>query len=145
MARRRAGRPPKYCEAIHTSICQALELGMSRTTAAEINGINRDTLLQWTIKYPSFSGDVQLAEAKAKRRATLTITTAIQKGDVAAAFRYLALKEREEWRESKEVNVNVQIRQKAERMAEELGVPVDELMETAESIAAEAWEAAWSQ
>lgn len=145
MARRRVGRPPKYGPDIHTSICQGLELGMSRTTAAEINGIDRSTLLEWTLKYPAFSRDVVGAEAKAKRRATLTITTAIQKGDVAAAFRYLALKEREEWRESKEVNVNVLIRQKAERMAEELGVPVDELMATAESIAAEAWDAAWSQ
>lgn len=105
MARRRVGRPPKYGADIHTAICQALELGMSRTTAAEINGIDRVTLYQWTIKYPTFSNDVVLAEAKAKRRATLTITTAIQKGDVNAAFRYLALKEREEWRENRELTV----------------------------------------
>lgn len=105
MARRKVGRPPKYGEPIHTAICQALELGMSRTTAAEINGIDRSTLADWTVKYPAFSRDVVLAEAKAKRRATLTITTAIQKGDVNAAFRYLALKEREEWRESQDIKV----------------------------------------
>lgn len=70
---------------------------MSRTTAAELAGINRATLEDWRNKYPAFSNDVTEAMAKAKRRASVTIAKAIQLGDVNAAFRYLALQERDEW------------------------------------------------
>jgi hypothetical protein len=41
------------------------------------------------------------------------------------------------------VNVNVTIREKAERMAAELGVPIDDLMSEAMAVAGEAWES-WS-
>ncbi len=98
MARRR-GAPTKYSKEIHAAICKNLEAGMSRTTAAELADIDRGTLEDWREKYPAFSRDVRKAIAKSKGRATVTITKAIQSGDVAAAFRYLALQERDEWQE----------------------------------------------
>lgn len=99
------GRPSKYNKAIHTAICNDLELGCSRTTAAELNGIDRSTLEEWRKRYPAFSSDVALAMAKAKRRATVTIIRSIQDGDVASAWRYLAMQERDEWRENNDVTV----------------------------------------
>lgn len=96
---KRLGAPPKYNRARHEQIVEALKAGMSRTTAAELAGINRGTLEVWRDTYPAFSNDVTNAIATAKARASATITRAIQKGDVNAAFRYLALQERDEWQE----------------------------------------------
>jgi CRP-like cAMP-binding protein len=141
MARR--GRPPKYCAEIHKAIIANLEIGCSRTTAAELARINRMTLETWRTKYPAFNSDVTEAIARAKRRATVTITTAIQKGDVQAAFRYLALQERAEWQEERNINVNLRIREKAQRIADELGIPVETVIAEAEAVAAGTWDA-WS-
>lgn len=93
------GRPSTYNKAKHEDICRNLTAGMSRTTAAELAGIDRSTLEAWRDKYPAFSRDVTEAIAKAKRRASFTIAKAIDNGDVNAAFRYLALQERDEWQE----------------------------------------------
>jgi transposase-like protein len=136
-----AGRPTTYGKGRHEAICKSLEVGMSRTTAAELIGINRSTLETWREKYPAFNHDVTQAMAKAKARATVTITTAIRAGDVNAAFRYLSLQEREEWREVKDINLTVQVREKAERIAAELGLSTDEVMAEAEMIASGVWDA----
>lgn len=95
MARR--GAPSKYNKARHAEIVRSLEAGLSRTTAAELAGIDRSTLEAWRDKYPTFSHDVRQAMAKAKARASVTVTQAIKSGDVNAAFRYLSYQEPDEW------------------------------------------------
>ena len=95
-----AGAPTKYNKARHDEIVKSLEAGMSRTTAAELVGINRGTLETWREVNPAFNSAVIKAIAKAKARATVTITKAVQAGDVSAAFRYLALQEKDEWGET---------------------------------------------
>lgn len=101
-----AGAPTKYNKARHAEIVKSLEAGMSRTTAAELAGIDRGTLEDWRVVHPAFNRDVVRAIAKAKARATVTITKAINLGDVSAAFRYLALQERDEWQERTGVEVS---------------------------------------
>lgn len=103
-AKPRTGRPTKYSPQMHKAIIEYLEAGMSRTTAAELAGITRQTLTEWAGSppdwqgsYPTFSYDVKQAIAKAKSRATVTIANAIKDGDVNAAFRYLSYQEPEEW------------------------------------------------
>lgn len=134
----KAGRPPKYGPEIHAAICQNLEMGCSKTTAAELNGITRQTIWEWDEKYAPFSYDMRTAIAKAKRRATVTITTAISQGDTNAAFRYLALMERDEWREQRDVSVAISgeltIRQAAEQIAAEVGLTAEEVIHEAERI-----------
>ena len=108
------GRTPTYNAEIHAAIIRELDLGCTRTTAADIVGIHRETLRQWAGsapdwqgKYPSFSADVRAAIGRCKRRASITVTQALQKGDVAAAFKYLSYQERDEWSDGPaEVNVN---------------------------------------
>lgn len=110
----RAGRPPIYGPEIHQAICVSLAQGLSRTTAAELAGIDRATLTvwagsppEWNGKYLAFSRDVRTSIAKAKARATATILKSINNGDVASAWRYMAMQEREEWREQpNDINVN---------------------------------------
>lgn len=90
-------RPTKYDKVLHDAICRSLRAGMSRTTAAESNGIDKETIARWIDRYPAFCADVRESIGQAKARATDTITKAIREGDVGAAFRYLALAERDEW------------------------------------------------
>jgi len=131
-------RPTKYGPEIHRAIVQSLEAGMSRTTSAESNGIDRGTLAQWIDRKPAFSRDVQLAIGKAKARATVTITKAIQAGDAAVAFRYLSLMEPHEWRLTVQVDHSgeINIRHIAAEVAAEFGVPEEEAVAEAERILA---------
>ncbi|MCC6315991.1 MAG: hypothetical protein IT337_18480 [Thermomicrobiales bacterium] len=135
----RRGRPPKYNADVHKAIVDNLRMGCSRTTAAELAGINRITLTDWCAKYPTFSGDVEEAIASCKRTASATIRQAILKGDVQSAFRYLALQERSEWTETKDVNVTVAVtvEQVAERIAREEGLDPADVIAEAERILAE--------
>lgn len=131
---RRTGRPTKYSRAIHEAICRNLEAGMSRTTAAELAGINRLTLERWRDDNVAFCNDTQEAMAKAKARATVTITKAIRDGDVGAAFRYLALQERSEWAERASVDMNLSgtIRHAHKDMSAFTDEEIDRIAEIAE-------------
>jgi hypothetical protein len=134
-------RPPKYGPELHKGIVDNLRIGCSRTTAAELAGIDRHTLNAWCARYLPFRADVQAAIASCKRTASATIRTAILGGDTNAAFRYLGLQEREEWREIKELSLTIELRKKAERIADELGLSVDEVIAEAEAVATGAWDA----
>lgn len=48
-----------------------------------------------------------------------------------------------QWQDRKQVDVTIQIRKKAEALAEQLGVPVDDVIAEAEAVAAGAWDT-WS-
>ena len=107
MAGKRIGRPPKYGPELHKAIVDNLTLGCSRTTAAELAGIDRGTLEDWRERYPAFHRDVTHAIASCKRSAAATIRQSFLKGDTQSAFRYLALQERGEWADTERtVNVN---------------------------------------
>jgi hypothetical protein len=132
-------RPPKYNADVHKAIIESLRIGCSRTTAAELAGINRETLSAWCVRYPTFSGDVQEAIASCKRTAAATIRQSILKGDTQSAFRYLALQERHEWADANaavNVNVNVTLQRVAERIAALEGLDPEEVLAEAEQIMA---------
>ena len=141
MTARGRGRPPKYGPELHKQIIANLRLGCSRTTAAELAHINRITLMDWCTKYPTFSADVEEAVASCKRSAAATIRQSILKGDTQSAFRYLALQERHEWQERRQIEIAFDLRKKAERIASEIGVPVDDVIAEAEAVAAGSWDA----
>lgn len=63
--------------------------------------------------------------------------------DTTAAIFMLKSRRRDIYGDKATVNVNVTIREKAEKMAAELGVPVDTFMAEAEAVAAGAW-GSWS-
>lgn len=139
------GRTPTYNAEIHAAIIRELDLGCTRTTAADIVGIHRETLRQWAGsapdwqgKYPAFSADVRAAIGRCKRRASITVTQALQKGDVAAAFKYLSYQERDEWADKpSEVNVTHSgtiTLQDAEQIAADTGLDVAEVMAEADRI-----------
>lgn len=101
----RRGRPPKYNAEVHAAIVANLRLGCSRTTAAELAGIDRGTFADWCERYPAFHHDVVKSIAECKRTAATTIRQAIlKKNDVQSAFRYLAIQERSEWTETQNVS-----------------------------------------
>ena len=95
-------RPTKYSDGIAKGICDALQVGATRTAASGSVGITRETFLQWVERYPLFSDAVTRAEAKAELRFTTTLAKAAQgsedtPGDWRAAEAWLKRRRREEW------------------------------------------------
>lgn len=130
-------RPPKYNATIHKEICDNLRLGCSRTTAAELAGIDRVTLQRWCESNVTFCRDVQEAIAAVKRSASMTIRQSFVKGDVQSAFRYLSYQERQEWSDADRtvnVNVNITLQAIAEKIAADQGLDPAEVMAEAERI-----------
>ena len=125
------GRPPKYSPDVCAAIVNNLKMGCSRTTAAELAGIDRGTLRDWCRKYPAFSREVTEAIAGCKRTASATIRQAILNGDVQSAFRYLALQERDEWAHTEQVDV----RHSGEIGRTDLGKLTDDEIDALASIA----------
>ncbi|MGD0407761.1 MAG: hypothetical protein ABSB34_02015 [Candidatus Limnocylindrales bacterium] len=61
-------RPTKRSPEVEQKILNALRVGNTRTDAALVAGINRDTLHEW-LAFPEFSAAVERAEAEARARA----------------------------------------------------------------------------
>ena len=61
-------RPTKRTPEVEQMILNALRIGNTRTDAALVAGINRDTLHEW-LAFPEFSAAVEKAEAEARARA----------------------------------------------------------------------------
>ncbi|GEM_PF-1999609 len=61
-------RPTKRTPDVEQTILNALRIGNTRTDAALVAGINRDTLHEW-LAFPEFYAAVERAEAEARARA----------------------------------------------------------------------------
>lgn len=61
--KRRIGRPSKYSAAVVQRICKAVAEGCSREAAASLGGITKDTLYEWSRRFPAFSDRLEKADA----------------------------------------------------------------------------------
>lgn len=127
------GRPSKFTPVIREAILAALHLGNTRTCAAEAAGIDHGTLSTWCTRYPEFLTQIKKAEAEAQQRAVKVITDAAPTSWQAAAW-MLERRHPNEW--GKVDRVEVTIREHAEKLANELGVSVEDVIREAEMIAA---------
>lgn len=59
-----AGRRTLYTEERINKICKALENGLSKYQAADVSGIEYNTLLKWIREKPEFALKVKVARAK---------------------------------------------------------------------------------
>lgn len=95
-------RPTKYSKARAESICKALQIGATRTTAAESNGIEYETFRRWMNDNVEFYAAVTHAESQAELMFTATLyksakgTTEIP-GDWRAAESWLKRRRRIDW------------------------------------------------
>lgn len=122
-----------------------LREGESVASACRAQRISRQTYYTWLKEDPDFAAAARdaieigtdLLEDEAKRRAV-----GLSGSDTLLIF-LLKARRPDKYRERHTVDVTVQVRRKAEQMAAQLGVPVDDLIAEAEAVAAGAWDA-WS-
>lgn len=98
-------RRSKYTETLAKGICDALQVGATRTAASGAAGISRETFATWLERYPTFLDDVTRAEAKAELRFTTALAKAAQgtesePGDWRAAESWLKRRRRQDWGDS---------------------------------------------
>ena len=128
-------RPTKRTPEVEAAILAAIEVGMTRTAAAAAVGVDRRTLASWTRRFATFRAEVEKAEARAAQRMVNQIVTAARTTWQAAAW-FLERRYPEDWGRRERVDVSVDIRREAERLAAELGgVSADEIIAEAERIA----------
>jgi len=138
-----AGRASKRTEANAKTIFDTIRVGGTRKRAAALVGISDDTLKRWEHADADFAVRLMEAEAERDRSLVVEIRTAAKRDWRAAAW-LLERVAREDYGTPKvDVNLTVQVREKAERIAAELGLPVDTVMAEAEAVAAGAWDT-WS-
>jgi hypothetical protein len=126
-------RPTKLRPKVERAILRALRSGMTRTAAAESNGIPRETMSRWMARFVTFRHAVATAEAQAEVRATITLRQAGET-DWRAALAWLERQRRADW--GKVERVEIEIRRAAERIAQRTGADPDWLVKRATEIVA---------
>lgn len=120
-----AGRPTKYDDAIAKKIANGVGAGLTNKDAALVAGIHEDTLANWEKKYSAFSA--LLVQARAMRSARWLAK--LQEAGAKDWRAYAELLDRcaPEYRkvQKTEQTITVEVRHAAEKVAAELGVPVD--------------------
>ncbi len=128
-----AGRPTKYSPDRCERIVEALRGGNTRQTACALGGISDETFARWLREHVDFMDSVKKAESEAEAANVAIVKKAALAGTWTAAAWWLERKLPQQWGRTDRVEVT--IRQQAEALAAELGVPVDEVIREAERIA----------
>lgn len=120
-----AGRKSKYTPERVETILSGIRDGLTQKDACLVAGIDHSTLENWTAKYSDFSDRLARAHAERARGWLEGIAAAAPKDWKA----YESLLDRcaPEYRkvQKTEQTVTVQVQQAAEKVAAELGIPVD--------------------
>ena len=128
-------RPSKRTPELQAAIERALEIGNTRTAAALGAGIDRGTFAAWCRRYPAFLRAVEKAEAVGQQRLVGQVALAARTTWQAAAW-MLERRDPENWGRRERLEVAVEARREAERLAGELdGVSAEDLVAAAERIA----------
>jgi hypothetical protein len=98
-------------------------MGNMRRAVAAANGIDKDTITEWMHVHPEFSVQVRQAEAKPEYRCVIKIMLA-QPGWQAAAW-WLERKWHMDWGRRERIDMVVDTRNAAEKVALEMGLPTD--------------------
>jgi hypothetical protein len=100
-----AGRPTEYTPEIHKAICADVADGAAFEAACKNQGIDDSTAYRWLKKYAAFRDDYARAQGSKQVIAGRCVLSAIQKGDVNAAFRYLAIVDPTNWAEKQRLEL----------------------------------------
>ena len=122
-------------------ILDALREWPTFSHAARKARIARSTLKAWRNEDPAFNAACLAAQDEGFDAVEDKLIDRTKSGDTTAMI--FLLKGRRRHQYGDRVDVNLQIRKKAEDLAEQLGIPADDLIQEAEMIAAGAWDA-WS-
>jgi transposase len=126
-------RPSKMTPEVVKKIADALSGGSTRKAAAQYAGVDEKTLINWMHRYSSFSSAVLLAEAGCEVAAVATIVQAGRSGSWLASAWWLERRRHAEW--GKVDRLEVEIRDAAERVAQQTGADAGWLVKRAAEIA----------
>lgn len=107
-------RPTKRTPAVEAAILQALRAGVTRTAAAESNGIPRETLSRWMARNITFRHAVLSAESAAEVRMTITLRQAGET-DWKAALAWLERRRPDDWARQDRIEIISSVHQLARR------------------------------
>ncbi len=129
-------RRSKYEPARVAKIIDAINLGATYELAAGYAGISPDTLTAWKDRYPDFSDMLREAEGRAATKWLAKIERAADIDWKAAAWKLERRHPTQYGKQSEPTNVNVTInmREAAERIAAENGIDPADLIAEAEHI-----------
>lgn len=133
-------RRSKYTDEVTKPLLDAISSGMTDGDACAVVGIAESTFYHWQNTKPDFLDRVTRARPSGWLSALNVIKQEAHSGDWRAAAEFLD-RTHSPYRKSQDVNVNLVIRKKAEQLAEQLGVPVDDVIAEAEAVAAGSWDA----
>lgn len=126
-------RPSKRTPECERRIIDALRAGNTRKAACAYAGIDLHTLARWSAANATFATAIEKAEADAEVRAVAAVVKAGEKQWQAHAW-WLERRRPDDY--GRRDRLEVTVRQKAEKMAADLGLDVDELLAEAERIIA---------
>jgi transposase len=133
-----AGRHPKLTEDVQAKILQAIATGATRRTAAAFAGIGERTLYTWLASdrspFRQFRQALLLAEANATILMIGAVRNAASTSWQAAAW-WLERKYPDEWGKKDRIEFSELIRASAEKLAEETGLSVYDIIKESEAIA----------
>lgn len=145
-------RPPKFTPATVATLLDAIRIGASYESACRAAGIGASTLDDWRHgRFPrqadaalkaGFPDALTRAQGESDLANLAAIRTAASAGDWRAAAWGLERRHPAEYGKRDTLNVALDIRHLAERLAKEAGLDADELLADAERIAQGAWDAA---
>jgi hypothetical protein len=130
------GRPSKLSEQRTNAALEALRMGCTREAAAGVAGVHRETLRRW-MDDAAFRGEVEKAEQQAEAAYTYSVQAAVPKNWQAAAW-WLERRRHESYGRRDRLEMTVDVRGLAEKMAAADGLDTDELIAEAERIFANA-------
>lgn len=126
-------RRSKLTPVIEAVLLKSLRAGNTRTAAAATAGVDRHTLARWLATKAPFCTAVEKAEAEAEQRAVGQIRSAMRSNWTAAAW-WLERRRPKDW--GRVDRVEITFREQAQKIADELGLSVDEVIQEAERIVA---------
>jgi hypothetical protein len=131
---RKRGRPSKRTPERETAILNALRVGNTRTAASAFAEVDRSTFMRW-LDIPTFRAAVEKAEADAETRFLGQVARAAQdpKTWTAAAW-WLERRKYQDYARRDKVEMTIDVRKEAERLASELGLDPAEVLAEAEAI-----------
>lgn len=117
------------------AILRALRAGCTRRAASAMGGIHHSTFYEWINHDPTLADAVEKAENEAEAYFTSVVTRATQdpKTWTAAAW-WLERRKFADYARRERVDMTIDLRKEAERVAEELGLDPAEVLAEAEAI-----------
>ena len=125
-----AGRPTKYTPDTVKAITDAIRVGCTYRLACQLAGISDETFARWQARYVDFVEAIKKADAECVAIRLSRISQAGKAGTWQADAWVLERRYANEFGNRTRLDVN--IRQEAERLAEQVGVSADELLAEAQ-------------